>query len=84
LRRVIKERFPMEDKRIIFIRIPCLGKEPGGALALMNNKAIGSKVLSIVKEAEEAWDGYKAEYDRWGLKQEEFKQSLINVVNHFS
>lgn len=84
LRRVIKERFPMEDKRIIFIRIPCLGKEPGGALALLNNKAIGGKILSIVKEAEEAWDGYKNEYERWGLKQEEFKQSLINVVNHFS
>jgi len=84
LRRVIKDRFPTEDKRIIFIRIPCLGKEPGGILVLLNNKAIGSKILNIAKEAEEAWDGYKGEYERWGLKQEEFKQSLINVVNHFS
>lgn len=84
LRKIIKDRFPTEDKRIIFIRIPCLGGEPGGVLVLLNNKAIGNKILSIAKEAEESWDGYRAEYEKWGLKQEEFKQSLINVVNHFS
>jgi len=84
LRSLIKERFPMDDKRIIFIRVPCMAREPATACILLNVKALSEKIMPIVKDAEETWEDYKGEYERWGLKQEEFKQSLINVVDHFS
>ncbi len=84
MKKIITDRFPMEEKRIIFIRVPCMEKEPAGACILLNTRAISEHILPIVKEAEEAWDGYKSEYERWGLKQEEFKQAVIDVVGHFS
>jgi len=51
---------------------------------MLNTKAIGPKILDIAREAEESWDSYKEEYAKWGLTTEEFKQSLMDVVHHFS
>ena len=84
LKRLIKERFNIEDSRMIFIKIPIMDKEQANITILVNTKAIGPKILEIAREAEEAWDGYKDEYGRWGLTTEDFKQSLMDVVHQFS
>ncbi|NDB92137.1 MAG: cell division protein FtsZ, partial [Nitrososphaeria archaeon] len=84
LKRIIKDRFNIEDSRMIFIKIPILDKEQANVTILVNSKAIGPKVLDIAREAEEAWDDYKDEYGRWGLTTEDFKQSLMDVVHQFS
>lgn len=84
LKRVIKERFNIEDARMIFVKIPILDKEQANVTILVNTKAIGPKILEIAREAEESWDAYKDEYGKWGLTTEDFKQSLMDVVHQFS
>jgi len=84
LKRLIKDRFNIEDARMIFVKIPIMEKEAANVMILINTKAIGPKILDIAREAEASWDDYKEEYGRWGLTTEEFKQSLMDVVHHFS
>ncbi|MEK6877440.1 MAG: cell division protein FtsZ, partial [Thermoproteota archaeon] len=84
LKRVIKERFNIEDSRMVFIKIPILDSEQANITILVNTKAIGPKILDIAREAEESWDAYKDEYGKWGLTTEEFKQSLMDVIHQFS
>jgi tubulin gamma len=84
LKRVIKERFNIEDSRMIFVKIPIMDKEQANVTILVNTKAIGPKILDIAREAEESWDAYKEEYGKWGLTTEDFKQSLMDVVHQFS
>jgi tubulin gamma len=84
LKRLIKERFNIEDSRMIFVKIPIMDKEQANVTILVNSKAIGPKILEVAREAEEAWDAYKDEYGRWGLTTEDFKQSLMDVVHQFS
>jgi tubulin gamma len=84
LKRLIKDRFNIEDSRMIFVKIPTVEKEAASVMILINTKAIGPKILDIAREAEASWDDYKEEYGRWGLTTEEFKQSLMDVVHHFS
>ncbi len=84
LKRIIKDRFNIEDSRMIFVKIPIMENEAANVTILINTKAIGPKILEIAREAEEAWDSYKEEYSKWGLATEEFKQGLMDVVHHFS
>ena len=84
LKAVIKDKFNIEDSRMIFVKIPIMEREPASVTILVNTKAIGPKILEIARAAEEAWDSYKEEYAKWGLTNEEFKQALMDVVHHFS
>lgn len=84
IKRVIKDKFNIEESRMIFIKIPIMEGEQANITILVNTKAIGPKILDIAKEAEESWDGYKEEYGKWGLTTEEFKQGLMDVVHQFS
>lgn len=84
LKKIIKDRFNIEESRMIFVKIPIMDGEQANVTILVNTKAIGPKILDIAKEAEEAWNGYKDEYGRWGLTTEEFKQGLMDVVHQFS
>jgi tubulin gamma len=84
LKRVIKDRFNIEDSRMIFVKIPIMEREQANVTILVNTKAIGPKILEIAREAEESWDAYKDEYGKWGLTTEDFKQSLMDVVHQFS
>lgn len=84
IKAIIKDRFNIEESRMIFVKIPIMEREPANITILVNTKAIGQKILDIAKEAEESWDGYKDEYGRWGLTTEEFKQGLMDVVHQFS
>jgi len=84
LKKVIKDKFSMEESRMIFVKIPIMEGEQANVTILVNTKAIGPKILEIAKEAEESWDGYKEEYGRWRLTTEEFKQGLMDVVHQFS
>ena len=84
LKNIIKDRFNIEDSRMIFVKIPIMEREHSSVTILVNTKAVGQKILDIAREAEESWDSYKEEYARWGLTTEEFKQSLMDVVHHFS
>jgi tubulin gamma len=84
LKALIKDRFNIEDSRMIFVKIPILESEQANVTILVNTKAIGPKILEIASEAEASWDAYKEEYGKWGLTTEEFKQSLMDVVHQFS
>ncbi|MDF2422173.1 MAG: hypothetical protein OPY06_04105 [Nitrosopumilus sp.] len=84
IKRIIKDKFNIEESRMIFVKIPIIEGEQASIAALINTKAIGPKILEIAKEAEESWDGYKEEYGKWGLSTEEFKQGLMDVVHQFS
>lgn len=84
LKKVIKDKFSIEESRMIFVKIPIMEGEQANVTILVNTKAIGPKILDIAKEAEESWDAYKDEYGRWGLTTEEFKQGLMDVVHQFS
>jgi tubulin gamma len=84
LKRIIKDRFNIEDSRMIFVKIPILESEQANITILVNTKAIGPKILEIAREAEESWDAYKEEYGKWGLTTEEFKTSLMDVIHQFS
>jgi len=84
IKRIIKDRFNIEESRMIFVKIPIMDGEQANVTILVNTKAIGTKILEIATEAEESWDGYKEEYGRWGLSTEEFKQGLMDVVHQFS
>ncbi len=84
LKNLIKERFNIEDSRMIFVKIPILESEQANVTILVNTKAIGPKILEIASEAETSWDAYKEEYGKWGLTTEEFKKSLMDVVHQFS
>jgi tubulin gamma len=84
LKAIIKDRFNIEDSRMIFVKIPIMENEPANVTILINTKAIGQKILDIATEAEKSWDSFREEYARWGLTNEEFKQSLMDVVHHFS
>jgi tubulin gamma len=84
LKNMIKDRFHIEEARMIFVKIPILETEQANVTILVNTKAIGPKVLEIASEAEASWDAYKDEYGKWGLTNEEFKQSLMDVVHQFS
>ena len=84
IKRIIKDKFNIEESRMIFVKIPIMDGEQASIAVLVNTKAIGPKILEIAKEAEESWDGYKDEYGRWGLSTEEFKQGLMDVVHQFS
>ena len=84
LKALIKDKFNIEDSRMIFVKIPILESEQANVTILVNTKAIGPKILEIASEAEASWDAYKEEYGKWGLTTEEFKQSLMDVVHQFS
>ena len=84
IKRIIKDKFNIEESRMIFVKIPIMDGEQANVTILVNTKAIGPKILEIATEAEETWDGYKEEYGRWGLSTEEFKQGLMDVVHQFS
>jgi tubulin gamma len=84
IKRIIKDKFNIEESRMIFVKIPIMDGEQANVTILVNTKAIGPKILEIATEAEESWDGYKEEYGKWGLSTEEFKQGLMDVVHQFS
>ena len=84
LKQIIKDKFNVQESRMIFVKIPIMDGEPANITILLNTKAIGPKILEIVSEAEESWNAYKDEYGRWGLSTEEFKQGLMDVVHQFS
>ena len=84
LKRIIKDRFNIEEVRMIFVKIPIMDSEQANVTILVNTKAIGPKILEIAKEAEESWDAYKEEYGKWGLTTEEFKTSLMDVIHQFA
>jgi tubulin gamma len=85
LKNAITERFPsINERRIIFVRIPSVETEPAGACVLLNTKSIGPRMLEFVEEAEAVWDDFKSEYVKAGLEEEEFKESVVRVINHFS
>ena len=84
LKRIIKDRFNIEEPRMIFVKIPIMNSEQANVTILVNTKAIGPKILDIASEAEESWDEYKEEYGKWGLTTEEFKTSLMDVIHQFS
>ena len=84
LKNIIKDRFHIEETRMIFIKIPILETEQANVTILVNTKAIGHKILEIASEAEASWDAFKDEYGKWGLTTEEFKASLMDVVHEFS
>ncbi len=81
-KKLIQERFKMNDNRIIFIKVPTMEKEPASACILLSVRAVGQKLLPYVAEAEDAWDSYKDEYQKRGLTHEEFKQAVIDVTGH--
>jgi tubulin gamma len=84
LKDVITDRFPsINERRIIFVRIPCVEHEPASACVLVNTKSIKPKLMEFVEEAEAVWDDYKPEYVEAGLEEEEFKESVVRVINHF-
>jgi hypothetical protein len=84
LKNIIKDKFNIQETRMIFIKIPIMDGEQANITTLVNTKAIGPKILEIASEAEESWTSYKDEYGRWGLTTEEFKQGLMDVVHQFS
>jgi len=84
LKKIIKDRFNIEDSRMIFVKIPIMESEQANITILVNTKAIGQKILDIAREAEASWDSFKEEYGKWGLTNEEFKRSLMDVVHQFS
>ena len=84
LKKMIQDRFQIEDKRVIFIKIPALQNEPASCMVLLNLHAIGQKLLPFVKEAEDVWDSYKDEYGRRGLTQEEFKKAVLDITGHLA
>jgi len=84
LKQVVKDKFNIQESRMIFVKIPIMEGEPANVTILVNTKAIGPKILEIAAEAEESWSSYKDEYGRWGLSTEEFKQGLMDVVHQFS
>ena len=84
LKQIIKDKFNIQESRMIFVKIPIMEGEPANVTILVNTKAIGPKILEIAAEAEESWSSYKDEYGRWGLSTEEFKQGLMDVVHQFS
>jgi hypothetical protein len=81
-KKIIQDRFEIEEKRIIFIKIPCLSNEPASGMILLNLRSVGKHLLPYVKEAEDVWDSYKEEYARRGLTQEEFKQAVLDITGH--
>ncbi|HUU48545.1 MAG TPA: cell division protein FtsZ [Nitrosopumilaceae archaeon] len=84
VKQIIKDKFNIQEARMIFIKIPIMEGEPANVTILVNTKAIGPKILEIAAEAEESWTDYKDEYGKWGLTTEEFKQGLMDVVHQFS
>lgn len=84
LKRIVKDKFNIQESRMIFVKIPIMEGEPANVTILVNTKAIGPKILEIASEAEESWAAYKDEYGRWGLTTEEFKKGLMDVVHQFS
>jgi len=84
LKQIIKDKFNIQEARMIFVKIPIMEGEPANVTILVNTKAIGPKILDIATEAEESWSSYKDEYGKWGLSTEEFKQGLMDVVHQFS
>jgi len=84
LKQIIKDKFNIQDSRMIFVKIPIMDGEPANITVLVNTKAIGPKILEIATEAEESWSSYKDEYGKWGLSSDEFKQGLMDVVHQFS
>jgi len=84
LKHIIKDKFNIQESRMIFVKIPIMEGEAANITILVNTKAIGPKILEIATEAEESWASYKDEYGRWGLSTEEFKKGLMDVVHQFS
>ena len=84
LKQIIKDKFNIQDSRMIFVKIPIMDGEPANITTLVNTKAIGPKILEIATEAEESWAAYKEEYGKCGLSSDEFKQGLMDVVHQFS
>jgi hypothetical protein len=83
-KKLIQDRFDIKDRRIIFIKVPAMDREPASACILLNLKAVGRSLLPYIAEAEDAWESYKEEYEKRGLAHEEFKQAVINVTGHLS
>lgn len=81
-KKVLADRYEINEKRVIFIKIPTMPGEPASALVLLNIKGISRKLLPIVTEAEDAWDSYKDEYQNRNLTHEEFKKAVIEVSSH--
>jgi hypothetical protein len=81
-KKLLEERFEIPDKRLVFIKVPAMEGEPASACILLNVKAVGKKLLPLVAEAEDAWEGYKDEFQKRGLSHEEFKQAVLDVTGH--
>lgn len=79
---LLSERFEMNERKIIFIKVPAMDKEPAAALVLLNVKALAKRLLPFLQEAEDAWESYKEEYEKKGLTHEEFKQAILQVSGH--
>ena len=84
LKKVVQDRFEIEDKRIIFIKVPAMQNESASCMVLLNLHGLGQRLLPFVKEAEDVWDSYKEEYGRRGLGQEEFKQAVLDITGHLA
>ncbi|MDV3244130.1 MAG: hypothetical protein LYZ66_02995 [Nitrososphaerales archaeon] len=81
-KRMLSEKYGIQEKRIVFIKVPTMPGEPASACILLNIRAVGKKLLPIVAEAEDAWDSYKDEYQMRELPHEEFKKAVIEVIGH--
>jgi tubulin gamma len=81
-KKILNEKYGIQDKRVIFVKIPTMTNEPASALVLLNVKGTGKKLLPFVTEAEDAWDSYKDEYQNRELTHEEFKKAVIEVSSH--
>ena len=81
-KKLLTDRYDINEKRVIFIKIPTMPNEPASALILLNIKGIGRKLTPIIAEAEDAWDSYKDEYQNRDLAHEEFKRAIIEVSSH--
>ena len=81
-KKLLADKYEIQEKRIVFIKVPTMPGEPASSLILLNLKAVGKKLLPIVSEAEDAWDSYKDEYQARDLSHEEFKKAVIDVTGH--
>ncbi len=84
VRKIVQDRFKIEDRKIIIIKAPAVDGEAAALTVLLNVKAVGERLLPYVADAEDAWDSYKGEYEKKGLSKTDFKQAVLDVTGHLA
>jgi len=84
VRKIVQDRFKIEDRKIIIIKAPAVEGEAAALTVLLNVKAVGERLLPYVADAEDAWDSYKGEYEKKGLSKTDFKQAVLDVTGHLA